>query len=86
MNTISYDPPLHAQVGYDYIAAVRRLLTKYTYSELAERVGYRSVGAVSSVLDGRVPSHIHGEAIWALYKDTFGEKPSLTVCKKTQAI
>lgn len=85
MSAPGYDPPLHSQVGYDYASTMRELLTKYTYSEIAERVGYKSVGAVSAVLEGRVPSHVHGEAMWALYKDTFGKKPPWPF-KKTQAI
>ena len=66
---------LHERVGFDYVAAMRRLLTVFTYSEIASRVGYNSVGSVSAVADGRVPSHVHGEAIWAMYVDKFGEKP-----------
>ena len=85
MSTVNYDPPLPTQVGFDYSGAMTELLTRFTYSELADRIGYKSVGAVSAVRDGRVPSHVHGEAIWALYKDTFGKKPPHPF-KKTQAI
>ena len=85
MSKVAYDPPLPHQVGFDYAGTVRELLTRFTYSEIAERCGYKSVGSLYAVMEGRVPSHVHGESIWALYKDTFGRKPPHPF-KKTQAI
>ena len=84
MSAPTYDPPLHAQVGYDYAGALTELLKIYTYSEIAERIGYRSVGAVSAIKNGNVPSHVHGEALWALYKDTFKKKPPWPYAKKSK--
>lgn len=69
--------PIHEQVGFDYIAALRDLLTILTFKEIAGHVGYRSVGSVTAVLEGKIPSHIHGEAIWALYMEKFKRKPPL---------
>ena len=66
------------QLGFDYVAAVSELLNKFTYKEIAERIGYRSTGSVTAVLEGRIPSHSHGEALWLLYKVTFGRRPPLS--------
>lgn len=71
------DLPLHEQVGFDYVAAVRELLERVTYQELAFSIGYESVGSISGLLKGRKPSHIQGEALWAFYLATFGRKPPL---------
>ena len=68
----------HLGLGYDYVRAVADLLEKFTYQELATRLGYRSVGSVTSMLDGKVPSHLHGEALWLLYEQTFKRRPPLT--------
>lgn len=65
------------EVGYDYIATVRKLLQKLTYEELAYRVGYQSVGSIGAVLKGHIPNHKHGEAIWALHIEMYGCKPPL---------
>lgn len=69
------DLPLHEQVGFNYVAAVRELLERVTYEELAFTIGYESVGSISGLLKGRKPSHIQGEALWAFYLATFGRKP-----------
>lgn len=69
--------PLHEQVGFDYVATVRELLTKCTYEELAFSIGYESVGSISGILKGRTPSHLQGEALWAFYISHFGKKPPL---------
>ena len=69
--------PLHELVGFDYVAALREILNQLTYEECAYRVGYSSTGGVTAVLKGRVPSHKHGEAIWALYLELFDRKPPL---------
>lgn len=71
------DLPLHEQVGFDYIATVRALLEKMTYMDLAFAIGYESVGSISGLLKGRRPAHPQGEALWALYIETFGRKPPL---------
>lgn len=75
MNDLSL--PLHEQVGFDYVKATTELLTKMSRMEMSERIGYASAGSIHSLLKGRTPSHIHGEAIWALYLETFGHKPPL---------
>ena len=75
MNDMSL--PLHEQVGFDYMQATKDLLTKMSRMELSDRVGYASAGSIHALLKGRTPSHIHGEAIWALYIEVFGKKPPL---------
>lgn len=69
--------PLNDLVGFDYISALREILKRLTYEEAAYRLGYSSTGGVTAVLKGRVPSHKHGEAIWALYLELFNRKPPL---------
>lgn len=71
------DLPLHEQVGFDYVATVRELLERMTYMDLALSIGYESVGSISGLLKGRRPAHPQGEALWALYIETFGRKPPL---------
>ena len=62
-------------VGFDYQRAILDLSRRLTYEEIAKAIGYDSKGSISAILKGTVPSHIQGEAIWALYCDTFGQKP-----------
>ena len=69
--------PLPELVGFNYSAAALELLKVYTYDELSEKLGYKSKGSISQLLDGVTPSHIQGEALWALYNDTFHRKPPL---------
>lgn len=76
--------PLHDLVGFDYVAALRDILKRMTYEELAFRIGYSSTGGITAVLKGRVPSHRHGEAIWALYLELYGRKPPLLPAKDLQ--
>lgn len=77
------DLPLAERVGFDYAAAVRNILKKLTYVELAGRVGYNSTGSVTAVLKGKIkPSHPHGEAIWALHLELYGEKPPMSDSQK----
>lgn len=72
------DAPIHEQLGFDYVKAVADLLERLTYREIADRLGYNSVGSVTAILDGKVPSHLHGQALWMLYSATFGRRPPLT--------
>ena len=72
--------PLYDRVGFNYAQALRDLLKKLTYADIAQRVGYNSTGSLTEILGrGRSPSHRHGEAIWALYLEVFGKKPPLTI-------
>lgn len=65
-------------VGFDYAGAVRELSHKYTYEQLAESIGYGDKSSIIRVMKGEtMPAHNQGEAIWALYVDTFGRKPPL---------
>lgn len=69
---------LHQHCGYDYVAAMSELLKRYTYQEIADRLGYKSTGSIAAVLKGHKPSHPLGEAMWALYVETFNCKPPMT--------
>ena len=86
MSAPDYNPQLHEQVGYDYAGALAELLKVYTYNEIAERIGYRSIGALAAIKKGNIPSHVHGEAMWALYRDTFHKKPPWPYVQKKEVI
>ena len=72
------DVSVHLGLGFDYVQAMKDLLERFTYREIAERLGYNSVGSITAVLDGKVPSHLHGQALWLTYWTTFGRRPPLT--------
>lgn len=76
--------PLPERVGFNYVAAALELLRVMTYEELAEGLGYKSKGGVSALLDGAIPSHVQGEALWALYLATFNRKPPMDVRQSGQ--
>lgn len=70
-------------VGFDYAQAIRELNQAFTYAELAKELGYDNKASITAIRNGSMPSHIHGEALWALYCDTFGRKPKLVRTKQT---
>ena len=72
-----YDYPLYEQVGFDYSRAILELRKQLTYRQIAEAVGYNSIHAIEKIIAGTTPSHIRGEAIWALYLQMFNKKPPL---------
>lgn len=72
------DTSLHARVGFDYAQAMKDLLKRLTHMEIAYRIGYQSTGSVTAVVKGVIPSHKHGEALWALYLDVYGKKPPMS--------
>jgi len=63
------------QAGYDYKAALTRLNTIYTYAEIAEYCGYESANSIYKILQGSIPSHPAGEAIYIMYLEHFKQKP-----------
>lgn len=73
------DLPLYEQVGFNYSLAVLELLKVMTYDNIAFSIGYKNRSSVSAILCGSTPGHIQGEALWALYIETFGHKPPLDV-------
>lgn len=75
--------PLINLVGFDYAQAIRELNQAFTYSQLAKELGYDNKASITAIRNGSMPSHIHGEALWALYCDTFGHKPKLMRTKQT---
>jgi hypothetical protein len=66
----------YVKAGYDYAGAVKRLKTVHTFEKIAGFCGYESVLSVRRVLQGSIPSHPQGEAIYIMYVETFGEKPA----------
>lgn len=62
-------------VGFDYAAALLRIRGERTYAQIAEYCGYDSPQAIGKVINGAIPAHPQGEAIWALYRELFDEKP-----------
>lgn len=71
------NPPI--PVGFDYARSVLDLRQVLTYETIAERMGYESKSSVSRILAGVIPEHPQGEALWALYVETFGRKPPHSV-------
>ena len=69
--------PLAERVGYNYAATIRELTTVMTWQRIIEAIGYSSHSVVAEILNGQIPNHVQGEALWALYCDTFGKKPPL---------
>ncbi len=65
-------------VGFNYKAAIQRISAELSYAKIAEYLGYESKASVLNILNGSVPAHPQGEAIWALYKEMFNERPPLT--------
>lgn len=76
--------PIYEEVGFDYARAVLQLKRYLTYDDIAQCCGYESARSVLSVLTGAIPSHIRGEAIWALYVEVFGHRPPLRPQKYMQ--
>lgn len=73
------------RVGFNYVAATLDLLRAgVTYERLAEALGYKSKGAISRLLEGSIPSHVQGEALWAFYCATFSRKPPMAVHQSGQ--
>lgn len=71
--------PYSELVGFNYSATTLELLKRFTYDELKDLLGYQSKGSISQLIECVIPAHDKGEALWALYMDTFGRKPPLNV-------
>lgn len=75
--------PIHEEVGFDYAQTVRELNRLFTYEQIAECCGYDSPRSVRNLLEPNlagesvVPSHRAGEALWAMYVETFGRRPPM---------
>lgn len=61
--------------GFDYAAAVRDIHRHMTYDEIAEFCGYENKASIHRVIQGAIPDHPRGEAIYILYMELFGHKP-----------
>lgn len=68
-----------APVGFDYAETIRQLNKTLTYEQIAEFCGYESRNAVYKILNGSLPAHPQGEALWVLYVKAFGKKPPATI-------
>ena len=60
-----------------------------TYAKICKQVGYKNRSSLYKLTDPikpSIPDHCHGEAIYALYRDTFGKKPPLKAHQKVQLL
>ena len=72
-------PQYYPSVGFNYAQAVNDLLAVYGREALAEAIGYNSKTQIRRIQEnGAIPMHSYGEALYALYYDTFKKKPPLT--------
>lgn len=65
-------------VGFDYSAALKAISTQMSYAVIADYVGYESSSSIERVIAGAIPPHPQGEAIWALFREIFRDKPPTT--------
>ena len=65
-------------VGFNYSLAILQILKVRTYDQVAAYLGYESVGSISGLIDGSLPSHPVGEAIFVLYREIYGAKPPMS--------
>lgn len=65
--------------GFDYAAALREVHRHLTYDQIAEFCGYENKASVFKVLQGAIPDHPHGEAIYILFTEMFRRKPPAKV-------
>lgn len=75
--------PPSVPVGFNYSMALLAIRKHRTYEEIAAYLGYDSVGAIGKVIQGSVPSHPVGEAIYVLYRELFGTKPPMSSSQAT---
>ncbi len=65
-------------VGFDYAKAVLEIRKRMTYEEIAACLGYEYASSVGNIVNGRIPNHPQGEALFVLYLELFGRKPPMT--------
>ncbi len=65
-------------VGFDYARAVLEIRKRMTYEEIAACLGYEYASSVGNIVNGRIPNHPQGEALFVLYRELFGCKPPMT--------
>ena len=76
-------PPLSRHdVGFDYARALTEISEQMTYDQIAEYCGYENRASIFRVMNGAIPPHPQGEAIWSLYCVLFGRKPPLVSVEK----
>lgn len=64
-------------VGFDYAQALIDIRGHMTYDQIADVCGFVDKAAVARVVNGKIPRHPQGEAIWAVYLEIFGRKPPM---------
>ena len=62
-------------VGFDYAQAVRELNRRFSYEQIADALGYASRVSVINIVNGAIPAHDKGEALYIFYVETFDRKP-----------
>lgn len=65
-------------VGFDYARAMLEIRKLMTYEEIAACLGYENAQSVGNIINGRIPNHPQGEALFVLYRELFGCKPPMT--------
>lgn len=65
-------------VGFDYAKALLEIRRHMTYEQIAAFCGYEGASGVAWVINGGIPSHPQGEAIWSLHCNLLGRKPPVS--------
>lgn len=69
--------PPFVPVGFDYAQTILELRSRISYERIAEYCGYENKGSIAAVVEGAIPLHPAGEALYALYLEIFGRKPPM---------
>lgn len=72
----------YVAVGFDYSRALLELRNVYTYAKIAEFCGYAQAAQIGHLIRGHIPNHPRGEAIYALYLETFNRKPPMAEAQR----
>lgn len=65
-------------VGFDYSRALLEIRKHMTYEQIAAFCGYEGPSGVAKIINGGIPSHPQGEAIWSLHCIVLGRKPHVS--------
>ncbi len=64
-------------VGFNYSKTVLELQQVYSEKFIIEYLDYSHRESLRQIEDGTIPNHLIGEALYALYEDTFGKPPPM---------
>lgn len=68
------------EVGFDYARTVLEInRAGWSYEQIALFCGYESKGTIAGIIQGAMPGHREGEALYILYVELFNRKPPLNV-------